>query len=144
MPYIYNTLFLTITIQVVYAEKGPCQGFFNGCCPNTQWSPEFGTCINCSMGYYWINCSRTCTYPYFGNRCLYKCHCAEQSCNFIKGCSIEKEFLSFRRLRPWIATLEFHKGFVLDPFGAFMQPPDFQVFFPQPTNQHFEIPGAAE
>ncbi|XP_062607105.1 uncharacterized protein LOC134268880 [Saccostrea cucullata] len=91
MANIHKAMLLAISTQAILAEKGPCSGFFNGCCPNTQWSSEHGTCINCSIGYFWINCSRSCTYPYFGARCQNKCLCAKQSCNFVEGCLNEKE-----------------------------------------------------
>lgn len=44
----------------------------------------------CMPGYYDINCSKTCEYPSFGKRCLQKCSCEKDLCNFMSGCKKSK------------------------------------------------------
>lgn len=44
----------------------------------------------CLIGYYWINCSRKCPYPYFGTKCIHMCICPENNCNFALGCHTGK------------------------------------------------------
>lgn len=40
----------------------------------------------CDPGYYWINCSKTCEYPYFGQQCEQSCSCEKHLCNVMIGC----------------------------------------------------------
>lgn len=41
----------------------------------------------CDPGYYWVNCSKTCEYPYFGAKCAHNCSCEKQLCNVMIGCA---------------------------------------------------------
>ena len=50
---------------------------------------------DCQDGYYWDNCSRTCPYPHYGNRCRQKCSCLEKLCDFMTGCKKGK-YITFR------------------------------------------------
>lgn len=43
--------------------------------------------LECQIGYYWDNCSKTCPYPHYGNRCRQKCSCPVEICDFMTGCS---------------------------------------------------------
>lgn len=40
----------------------------------------------CEIGYYWVNCSKSCPYPMFGPKCVHKCSCKQEVCNFSTGC----------------------------------------------------------
>lgn len=44
------------------------------------------SCKECDPGYYWINCSKTCEYPYFGQQCAQNCSCEKHLCNVMIGC----------------------------------------------------------
>lgn len=48
-------------------------------------------CTECPAGYHWINCSRPCVFPHFGERCAYKCSCEMTLCDFMIGCTVGKE-----------------------------------------------------
>lgn len=78
-------------LYIGFAEKGRCDRelYFNGCCPNKQWNSEKDMCEDCPSGYYWINCSRPCLYPYYGSKCGQNCSCKEENCDYISGCKSE-------------------------------------------------------
>ncbi|XP_078341194.1 uncharacterized protein LOC144627612 [Crassostrea virginica] len=40
----------------------------------------------CQNGYQGSHCQNKCTYPYYGERCIYKCNCPNQYCHYEKGC----------------------------------------------------------
>lgn len=44
----------------------------------------------CSTGYYWVNCSRRCPYPLYGDLCDYACSCKRYLCDFQSGCPSTK------------------------------------------------------
>nr|XP_022335418.1 uncharacterized protein LOC111132061 isoform X2 [Crassostrea virginica] len=67
-------------------QNGPCKGPY-GCCPNTYWNQKEGKCLECKAGYYWMNCNRTCPYPYYGRDCQQECTCIQKVCNFMTGCT---------------------------------------------------------
>lgn len=43
-------------------------------------------CIDCPSGYYWINCSKPCQYPYYGLKCGQNCSCGKENWDYISGC----------------------------------------------------------
>ncbi|XP_061195836.1 uncharacterized protein LOC133204092 [Saccostrea echinata] len=48
---------------------------------------EENKCIACSPGYHGANCTRECSYPYYGRKCLEgECKCPEELCNIATGC----------------------------------------------------------
>lgn len=79
-----------ISISMVFSlkttEEGLCSGLPFGCCPHTRWDSYKEQCVECSAGYYWINCSKMCVYPTFGKKCSQHCECEKQVCNFERGC----------------------------------------------------------
>lgn len=40
----------------------------------------------CPTGYYWLNCNKSCSFPYYGKRCDHNCLCQEELCDFVTGC----------------------------------------------------------
>lgn len=78
-------------LYIGIAAKGRCDRelYFNGCCPHTQWNPEKDMCEDCPVGYYWINCSIPCHYPFYGSKCGQTCSCEEENCNHMSGCKNE-------------------------------------------------------
>lgn len=52
--------------------------------------------LDCRSGYYWINCSRTCQYPYYGLKCGQKCSCEKKTLvilgEYVKVVSISMSF----------------------------------------------------
>lgn len=41
----------------------------------------------CPLGFHGANCSRTCTFPYYGKKCLDgECACSKELCDFATGC----------------------------------------------------------
>lgn len=40
----------------------------------------------CRPGYIDVNCSKTCGYPTYGERCQKICNCSETQCDFSDGC----------------------------------------------------------
>ncbi|XP_062601014.1 angiopoietin-1 receptor-like [Saccostrea cucullata] len=85
--------FLNLGFLLFYAyselsAEGPCIGkeFFKGCCPHTFWNNETKDCEKCPSGFYGLNCSFSCQYPFFGDRCLSKCSCNSSLCDLTKGC----------------------------------------------------------
>lgn len=78
-----------IIVPLLYmgdAEEGPCTGYPYGCCPNTIWDTENSMCKDCAPGYFWMNCSKTCPFPQYGNSCNRSCPCNETECDFKDGC----------------------------------------------------------
>lgn len=41
---------------------------------------------DCTPGYLWVNCSKACRYPSYGERCSKTCTCVEHLCNVTIGC----------------------------------------------------------
>lgn len=81
-----------IIVPLLYmgdAEEGPCTGYPYGCCPNTIWDTENSMCKDCAPGYFWMNCSKTCPFPLYGNSCNRSCPCNETECDFKDGCRKE-------------------------------------------------------
>uniref|UniRef100_A0A8W8MLI8 Uncharacterized protein n=1 Tax=Magallana gigas TaxID=29159 RepID=A0A8W8MLI8_MAGGI len=93
-------------LYIGFAAKGRCDRelYFNGCCPNTQWDSERDMCVDCPSGYYWINCSKPCHYPYYGSKCGQNCSCEEKNCDHMSGC---KSGNSIQRKDCWPPDLEF-------------------------------------
>ncbi|XP_048768793.2 multiple epidermal growth factor-like domains protein 10 [Ostrea edulis] len=84
----YRYVFLlAITAHLTVTDKGPCTRFYKECCPNTRWDPVAEACVVCSTGYFWINCSKPCPYPTYGERCLQNCSCDNETCDFMSGCT---------------------------------------------------------
>lgn len=83
-----NTIYVSISMvfSLNTTEKGLCSRFPLGCCPHTRWDSYIEICVDCSAGYYWINCSKMCEYPTFGKKCSQQCGCEKQLCNFELGC----------------------------------------------------------
>nr|XP_022337404.1 uncharacterized protein LOC111133362 [Crassostrea virginica] len=73
-------------------QKGPCIGRPYGCCPNTYWNQKEGKCLECKTGYYWLDCTRTCPFPYYGRDCQQNCTCDRKVCSFITGCTEGDEY----------------------------------------------------
>ncbi|XP_061168271.1 multiple epidermal growth factor-like domains protein 10 [Saccostrea echinata] len=44
--------------------------------------------LDCSDGYFGINCERKCRYPNYGAGCQEPCRCMEEMCNHISGCQV--------------------------------------------------------
>ena len=42
--------------------------------------------LECQSGHYWINCSKTCPFPQYGDHCWQQCSCEKKLCDFITGC----------------------------------------------------------
>lgn len=42
--------------------------------------------LECPSGHYWINCSKICPFPQYGDHCRQQCFCEEKLCDFITGC----------------------------------------------------------
>nr|XP_034316591.1 uncharacterized protein LOC117686038 isoform X2 [Crassostrea gigas] len=53
---------------------------------DNMWDTAKKQCVECPLGFYWINCSRRCVYPYFGYRCHENCFCEKDLCHFVRGC----------------------------------------------------------
>lgn len=86
------TILMLISTLISFGkgQQGPCRSFPDGCCPHTHWDPKRGKCIECSTGYYWVNCSRRCPYPLYGDLCDNACFCARYQCDFKNGCTSTK------------------------------------------------------
>ncbi|XP_056014857.1 platelet endothelial aggregation receptor 1-like isoform X1 [Ostrea edulis] len=68
------------------AQKGGCGDNNNDCCAETIWNETLGRCIGCMPGYFGQYCNITCEYPRYGMRCMGKCDCEQDRCNFVTGC----------------------------------------------------------
>ncbi|XP_078316050.1 uncharacterized protein LOC144620138 [Crassostrea virginica] len=79
-------IWIFLFLHVVSSEKGPCNSYFNGCCPGTKWDWDENNCAECEPGYFWINCTKICPYPTFGKSCAQTCSCTNTSCDFANGC----------------------------------------------------------
>ena len=55
--------------------------------------------IECGDGYHGPNCIIPCRYPNYGRECQEKCHCQENTCNFVTGCLMygEKSHLQIHK-----------------------------------------------
>lgn len=96
-----------------FALKGPCELYFNGCCPNTQWDSERDMCVECPNGYFWTNCSRPCEYPYYGPKCGKNCSCERINCNHTSGCKNGMQTSTNPRI-----TSEVSKATTVDVFAS--------------------------
>nr|XP_011435874.2 uncharacterized protein LOC105334208 isoform X1 [Crassostrea gigas] len=57
------------------------------CQEDCIWSEQNRKCMDCPIGNYGQNCSRTCRYPNYGMGCQQDCsHCKEEACNPMLGC----------------------------------------------------------
>ncbi|XP_062605554.1 uncharacterized protein LOC134267349 [Saccostrea cucullata] len=61
------------------------------CCSGTVWDNLKQKCIECSPGYYGLNCTSVCQYPTYGRTCKFKCSCNEEFCDIAFGCPKENE-----------------------------------------------------
>ncbi|XP_062570666.1 uncharacterized protein LOC134232696 isoform X2 [Saccostrea cucullata] len=83
------TAFLLLIVHSGILTKGPCSedSFYNGCCPGKSWNSTLQQCLDCSPGLYGENCSHSCPYPQFGDKCTNTCNCNISSCDFVAGCA---------------------------------------------------------
>lgn len=44
------------------------------------------TCTKCKPGFYGINCSSACLFPYYGEGCQQECVCSKEECDISIGC----------------------------------------------------------
>ncbi|XP_048771502.2 multiple epidermal growth factor-like domains protein 10 [Ostrea edulis] len=81
-------LFFVILFQPDWsiAENGGCSESTHGCCAETIWNETLGRCTGCMPGYFGQYCNKTCEYPRYGMRCMKKCECEQDRCNFVTGC----------------------------------------------------------
>lgn len=42
--------------------------------------------LGCTQGYFGLNCTLQCPYPYYGDRCRRRCECDKDSCDVSTGC----------------------------------------------------------
>lgn len=49
---------------------------------------NFWDFAGCEVGYYGYNCTETCRYPSFGDRCQHECNCTRDKCDLTTGCSL--------------------------------------------------------
>lgn len=49
---------------------------------------------DCPPGFFAVNCSRKCLYPYYGATCNQSCRCNKTHCNFVDGCETGKYIYS--------------------------------------------------
>ncbi|XP_062570665.1 uncharacterized protein LOC134232696 isoform X1 [Saccostrea cucullata] len=84
------TAFLLLIVHSGILTKGPCSedSFYNGCCPGKSWNSTLQQCLDCSPGLYGENCSHSCPYPQFGDKCTNTCNCNISSCDFVAGCAV--------------------------------------------------------
>lgn len=54
--------------------------------PYTRWDLEINKCVECPVGYRWINSSLECPYPLYGKMCQQECLCNKNQCEFVNGC----------------------------------------------------------
>lgn len=47
---------------------------------------------DCPEGFEGENCSNKCRYPRYGRYCSKTCHCSEQKCHHVNGCSSAGKF----------------------------------------------------
>lgn len=43
--------------------------------------------LECPIGYYFMNCSKKCSVPNYGEGCQSVCQCPHNDCHFANGCS---------------------------------------------------------
>lgn len=67
-------------------QNGLCPRYHMGCCPDTRWDFKEEQCVECANGFFGLNCSRSCPFPLYGNKCLQTCSCEEVLCDFMNGC----------------------------------------------------------
>lgn len=56
--------------------------------------------LECLPGYFWVNCSKECVFPFYGIRCKQTCLCQKDDCNFENGCREGKFFYGFVKKVP--------------------------------------------
>lgn len=42
--------------------------------------------VECDLGFYGIDCKKTCNYPFYGSNCVFECNCSKEECHFKNGC----------------------------------------------------------
>ncbi|XP_056004309.1 cell death abnormality protein 1-like isoform X2 [Ostrea edulis] len=63
----------------------PKDGQPRECCPD--YFEVNGTCVECPLGRFGINCSFTCPSNYYGRRCTQLCNCSDNhTCDSANGC----------------------------------------------------------
>ncbi|XP_056016985.1 uncharacterized protein LOC130046615 [Ostrea edulis] len=83
---VYFVFFVSFQHDWSIAQKGGCSDNKNGCCAETVWNEALGKCTECMSGYIGQYCNETCEYPRYGRRCMRKCDCEQDRCNFMIGC----------------------------------------------------------
>lgn len=65
-------------------------------------NPTSSLCFisDCQIGYYYINCSKPCQYPYYGSKCGQVCSCEEEDCDHTSGCKSGK-YIDVIYIRCW-------------------------------------------
>ncbi|XP_056015922.1 uncharacterized protein LOC130046427 [Ostrea edulis] len=86
-----NPLVLTYLFVILCLEKWTvrayCDGAYKPCCAGEMWNSTLNLCIECPLGFHGANCSRSCSFPYYGKKCLDgECTCSKELCNFATGC----------------------------------------------------------
>uniref|UniRef100_A0A8W8JMG9 Uncharacterized protein n=1 Tax=Magallana gigas TaxID=29159 RepID=A0A8W8JMG9_MAGGI len=93
---------ILVFLCLVVGENGPCLEYYMGCCPYTRWDLEINKCVECPVGYHWINCSLECRFPLYGKMCQQECLCNKSQCDFVNGCKHEifdiESFLFYQAL----------------------------------------------
>ncbi|XP_056008537.1 protein draper-like [Ostrea edulis] len=59
------------------------------CCLN-YYKHRNGSCVECPLGTYGVNCSETCVRGYYGKLCLSECECSVHKCDKKYGCLVDR------------------------------------------------------
>lgn len=83
---VFTMLVATYTFCTAKPSQPVCNGYYQGCCPDSFWNSLNQLCEPCVPGYNGANCSISCPYPYYGNQCQRKCICIKDLCDVTSGC----------------------------------------------------------
>ncbi|XP_048777680.1 uncharacterized protein LOC125681569 isoform X2 [Ostrea edulis] len=95
-------------------------GEIDYCCDNYFYDDVNKNCIECPIGSYGKNCSKTCVKPKFGWLCYYTCECDLDECSIIHGCQNNSVVTPFSHVASSVEeaydTPSSRSGPVISPF----------------------------
>ncbi|XP_048752492.2 uncharacterized protein LOC125664036 isoform X2 [Ostrea edulis] len=78
-----NGVLLSLSFPLIRSESTTCRP--GECCVN-HYQAEDGTCQECPLGKFGINCTEECPSGYYGRLCRQNCRCASETCDPVQGC----------------------------------------------------------
>nr|XP_034331335.1 multiple epidermal growth factor-like domains protein 11 [Crassostrea gigas] len=78
--------FMFSEFDFVVVSQSMCKDTIDGCCIGYFWNPKNNVCEKCMPGYIGLNCSYKCPFPFYGEKCMQRCNCSNETCDVSTGC----------------------------------------------------------